>query len=230
MKKKNLRFFKKIKRFFTDKNNKVVKSRKMFYGVLFSAVAIVSAVVILLAATGGPESAIKSADYRSTVINNGVTTQSATIHDLLEDLDGVNYTMSIVEFSTKSNKEVGNFDYIHTVTDDSVTCVLNDKKLNITYKSVKIDGKTDYSYESEDYKPVEDEVVFNVSSRAPSFIFHNYFHQGALSYFKYQGRNFAVSNSSTKDNIYICTNKGSTKIIYCETTSGTLKTTYTFKY
>ena len=164
MKNKTQRFFKKIKRFFTDKNNKVVKARKMFYGVTFSALAVVAAVAILLVSTGGTESAVKSADYKSAVVTNGSKTSLATVHDLLEGLDKLNYKMSIVEYDTNTEEDLGDFEYTHTVTEGSVVCVLEDKLEKITYKSITKDNKTTYSYESKgSYKPHDNnELIYKL--------------------------------------------------------------------
>lgn len=229
MKNKTNLFFKKIKTFFTSKNNQTVKTRRMLYGILISFTAIAAVVATLLVSTGSVGAAFRNADYSGTVVSKGEKVHFHDGNQLLKNYNSKSYSMHVEEY--KDGKKQSYYIYTQTVDGKNVTCALYDSITDATYKSVSKDGKIKYSTDAKN-KDLHDQTHIrgNVESHTFDAAFVGYISTGKLSCFTYANRTFFISNSLLDETVYICSNKGSEQLEYAEIRLENKTYKYTFEF
>jgi len=231
MKNKFSRFLKKIKRFFTSKNNKTVKSRKMLLGITISFLSVVLITAIILVATGSVGAAYRNINYINTLLTEGEIGDSEKGHHMIDDANKHNLSMKITCYDNCTNDEMYCNTFTRSTDNGTVTCTLYDSLSGFTYKSVKKGDKTTYSCDAKgDKAPAEDDIKYIIGTNSPSSIFHDYLHNGALNCYTHNNRTFLLSNKLTNDVVYVCSFKNDNKIEYAEIRKDDDIIKYTFQY
>ena len=217
------KFIKNIKNFFTSKNNKVVKNRRLVFGILIAAAIVVTAITVI------GSNAYKSKNYAGTVAAQGEYKLGETSHHIVDSLNDKDYSVKISEVDVKTNKEEHYYIYTQSIKDNTVTKEFYNSSNGVTYKAVVKDSKTTYSSDSKN-DITEEEIKGYIEGLNPYTRFHNYLHDNGLNCYELKGRMYLISNVNLDESVYFYTDKKDHLPFYAEVENSHTILKYNFEF